>query len=178
MPEGIPRTEKERQERHQEAYGTTQTPPRGTGLGNRHIYPPKSTVEIQQTDVSKALYLAALQTIRINSIHQWEKTTRTTAAAAVTTVTIKMDNEDDRIYVVTHVAATDLTTTGKTIELYNVKADQRHLLNSDVMSAAAVTVGWDGELITGPNQSIVAVFTTPTASDKLLTTVSGYWVPK
>lgn len=139
---------------------------------------PKSTQEIKETDVSKALYYAALQTIRINTIRQWEKTTDTTASAAVTTVEIEMDYDDDRIYVVTHVAASDDTTGSKTIQLYNVKAGQRHLLNSDVTSAAKVAVPWDGELISGPNQSIVAVYTTPTANDKLKTTVHGYWVPK
>ena len=89
-----------------------------------------------------------------------------------------MDYDDDRIYVITHLAAADNTTTGKTIQLYNVKASQQHLLNADVTSAAMVAVLYDGEMISGPNQSVQAVFRTPTASDKLKTTVSGYWVPK
>lgn len=123
-------------------------------------------------------HLANKQVIRINSVHQWEKTKDETASAAVTTMTINMDYDDDRIYVVTHAAASDDTTGTKTIQLYNVKAGQKHLLNSDITSGAAVSVNWDGELISGPNQSVIAVFTTPTASDKLKFTVSGYWVPK
>ena len=138
----------------------------------------KTGIEITQADVDYAAYLANLQTVRINTIRQWEKTTNLTASAAVTTMEHKMDNEDDRIYVITHVAASDDTTGTKTIQLYNVKSGQRHLLNSDITSGAKVSVPWDGELITGPNQSVVAVFTTPSASDKLIFTVSGYWVPK
>ena len=138
----------------------------------------KSGTEITQKDVDYAAYLANLQTIRINTIRQWEKTTDVTASAAVTTMEHKMDNEDDRIYVITHLAATDDTTGTKTIQLYNVKAGQQHLLNSDITSGIKVSINWDGELISGPNQSVQAVFTTPTASDKLKFTVSGYWVPK
>lgn len=137
----------------------------------------KTGQEITQADVNTALYLAALQTVRINTIRQWEKTTDLTATAVVITMEHKMDNEDNRIYVVTHVAASDDTTGSKTIQLYNVKAGQRHLLNSDITSGVKVSVNWDGELITGPNQSVVAVFTTPTNADKLKFTVSGYWVP-
>ena len=122
--------------------------------------------------------MAALQTIRINKINQWEKTIAEVASAVTTTMTAKMSNEDDRIYVVTHVAAIDETTAVTTIELFNTKADQQHLLNADAPSAARISVNWDGELITGPNQSIQAVFRTPTASDKCKLTVSGYWVPK
>ena len=134
--------------------------------------------KISADDARAANYLANLQTIRINSIHQWEKTTDFTASAAVTTMEHKTDNEDDRIYVITHVAASDDTTGTKTIQLYNVKAGQKHLLNSDITSGIKVSVNWDGELITGPNQSVKAVFTTPTNGDKLKFTVSGYWIPK
>ncbi len=137
----------------------------------------KTGVEITQKDVDYAAYLANLQTVRINTIRQWEKTTDVTASAVVTTMTHKMDNEDNRIYVITHVAASDDTTGTKTIQLYNVKAGQKHLLNSDITSGVKVSINWDGELISGPNQSVIAVFTTPSASDKLKFTVSGYWVP-
>ncbi len=138
----------------------------------------KTGVEINQKDVDYALYLAALQTVRINTIRQWEKTTEFTASAAVKTMEHKMDNEDDRIYVITHLAASDDTTGTKTIQLYNIKAGQKHLLNSDITSGIKVSVNWDGELISGPSQSVKAVFTTPTNGDKLIFTVSGYWVPK
>lgn len=137
----------------------------------------KTGQEITQADVNYAMYLAALQTVRINTIRQWEKTSDVTASAVVTTMEHKMDNEDNRIYVITHLAASDDTTGTKTIQLYNVKAGQKHLLNSDITSGIKVSINWDGELISGPNQSVVAVFTTPTASDKLKFTVSGYWVP-
>ena len=138
----------------------------------------KTGVEISQKDVNYALYFAALQTVRINTIRQWEKTTLFKASAVVTTMEHKMDNEDDRIYVITHVAASDETTGTKTIELYNFKSGQKHLLNSDITSGIKVSINWDGELISGPNQSVRAIFTTPTASDMLRFTVSGYWVPK
>ena len=137
----------------------------------------KTGVEITQADIDYAAYLANLQTVRINTMRQWEKTTDFTASAEVTTMEHKMDNEDNRIYVITHVAATDDTTSSKTIQLYNVKAGQLHLLNSDITSGAKVSVNWDGELISGPNQSVKAIFTTPTNADKLKFTVSGYWVP-
>ena len=52
------------------------------------------------------------------------------------------------------------------------------MLNEDAPSAARVSINWDGELISGPNQSVEAVFRTPSASDMLKTTVSGYWIPK
>ena len=138
----------------------------------------KTGVKITQEDVDYAAYLANLQTVRINTIRKWEKTTDLTASAAVTTMEHKMDNEDDRIYVITHLAASDDTTGTKTIQLYNVKAGQQHLLNSDITSGIKVSINWDGELISGPNQSVKAIFTTPTNGDKLKFTVSGYWVPK
>ena len=137
----------------------------------------KTGVKITEDDYKVAMYLAALQTKRINSMRQWEKTTDFTASAVVTTMEHKMDNEDNRIYVITHVAASDDTTGSKTIQLYNVKAGQLHLLNSDITSGIKVSVNYDGELISGPNQSVKAVFTTPTNGDKLKFTVHGYWVP-
>ncbi|KKN23853.1 hypothetical protein LCGC14_0900830 [marine sediment metagenome] len=137
----------------------------------------KTGQKITQEDIDYAAYLANLQTVRINTMRQWEKTTDFTASAAVKTMEHKMDNEDNRIYVITHVAASDDTTGTKTIQLYNVKAGQKHLLNSDITSGIKVSVNWDGELISGPNQSVIAVFTTPTNGDKLKFTVSGYWVP-
>ena len=53
----------------------------------------KTGVKITQEDVDYAAYLANLQTVRINTIRQWEKTTDLTASAAVTTMVAW--NDDD-----------------------------------------------------------------------------------
>ncbi len=138
----------------------------------------KTGPEITQEDVNKALYLAAMQTVRINSMYQWEMTDEHLASAAVTTRDIVVTQHDDRIYVVTHMAAVDETTNVTSIALYSNKSGQNHLMNSDAPSAANISINWDGELITSTGQKLRAVFTTPSASDKLRFTVSGYWVPK
>jgi len=179
MPEGIPRSEEERRERHQEAYGTTQTPPRGTGLNQKPSYLPRSSQGIQQTDVNTALYLAALQTIRINRINQWEKTVHKLAVDTTTEVLeIPVTQHDDQIYVVTHVVAVNDTKAVNGIRLYSVKSGQKHILNQDKPSGAAISVGWDGELITSTGQKFRAEFWNNDANNILRMTVSGYWVPK
>lgn len=139
----------------------------------------KTGIEISQADVNYALYLAALQTVRINSIHQWEKTQNVAASNTTSEdIDVKMDNEDNRIYVITHVAAVNIDKDTDTIMLYNVKSGQEHLLNSDNPSGKRISVNWDGELITGPNQLIRARFVTNDTGDDIRVTVSGYWVPK
>lgn len=135
-------------------------------------------VKPSEEEMATAVYLAALQTIRINSAHQWENTQTTIAAAAVTTMKCIIPPHDDRLYIITHVAASDETTSSKTIELYNMKTNQKHLLTSGVTAAVKDAMVWDGELLTGPSQEIHAIFTTPTSSDVLRFTVSGYWIPQ
>ena len=179
MPEGIPRSEEERRERHQEAYGTTQTPPRGTGLNQKPSYLPRSSQGIQQTDVNTALYLASLQTIRINSMRQWEKTVFKDSDDTTTDyLEIDMPQQDDQIYIVTHLCAVNVDKAPNSVRLFSVKAGQKHWLAADKPSAACVALTYVGEIITSTGQKMRAEFWNTDVGNDLFFTASGYWVPK
>ena len=140
---------------------------------------PRSSIEIQKTDVDKALYLSALQTIRINSMHQWEQTVFKDSDNTTTDyLEIEVSHHDDRIYVVTHLAAVDVNKAVNSVRIFNVKAGQKHWLTADKPSAACVAVVYVGEVITSTNQKLRAEFWNTDAGNDLYFTASGYWVPK
>ncbi len=120
----------------------------------------------------------ARHTIFTGTQYQWEETDRHTAENAATTREIKIPYDDAKVFVVTHVAAVNDTTTTQTIKLYSKKAGELHLLKSDKTSNIAQSVDWQGAFITGPNQSVVMMMNLPAASDLLVFTVMGYWTNK
>jgi len=138
----------------------------------------RQRIDAEEQELRTLQIKVARHTVLAGTQYQWEDTDRHTAAAAVTTREIKIPYDDSKVYVVTSVAASDDTTGSKLIQLYSKKAGQLHLLKSGTTAAALLSIDWQGSLITGPNQSIVAVFTTPTASDKLVFTAMGYWTNK
>ena len=135
-------------------------------------------IETEEQELRDLQLKVARHSVLTGTQYQWEDTQRETASAVVTTMRIRIPYDDSRVYVVTSVAASDDTTGSKLVVLYSEKAGERHLLKSGTTSAAKLSVDWQSSLITGPNQSIVAVFTTPTASDKLVFTAMGYWTNK
>jgi len=140
---------------------------------------PRTSQKIQATDVNTALYLASLQTIRINSMHQWEQTVFKDSDNETTDyLEIEISHHDDRIFVVTHLAAVDVDKAPNSVRLFNVKAGQKHWLAADRPSAACVALTYVGEIITSTGQKMRAEFWNTDTGNDLFFTVSGYWVPK
>jgi len=140
---------------------------------------PRTSQKIQATDVNTALYLASLQTIRINSMHQWEQTVFKDSDNETTDyLEIEISHHDDRIFVVTHLAAVDVDKAPNSVRLFNVKAGQKHWLAADRPSAACVALTYVGEIITSTGQKMRAEFWNTDTGNDLFLTVSGYWVPK
>jgi len=140
---------------------------------------PRTSQKIQATDVNTALYLASLQTIRINSMHQWEQTVFKDSTDTTTDyLEIEISHHDDRIFVVTHLAAVDVDKAPNSVRLFNVKAGQKHWLAADRPSAACVALTYVGEIITSTGQKMRAEFWNTDTGNDLFLTVSGYWVPK
>ena len=138
----------------------------------------RQRIDAEEQELRDLNLKIARHTVFAGTQYQWEDTDRHTAAAAITTREIQIPYDDSKVYVVTSVAAVNDTTTTQTIKLYSKKAGELHLLRSNKTSNIAESVDWSGHMITGPNQSMVAIFNIPQASDKLVFTVMGYWTNK
>ena len=123
--------------------------------------------------------MAAELTINALTKYQWEVTKFKDSDDTTTDVLeIDVTSHDDRIYTVTHVAAVDVNKVVNSVRMYNVKAGQKHLLKSGKPSAAAVSLDWQGELVTGPGQKLRVEFWNTDVGNDLFFTASGYWTKK
>lgn len=122
-------------------------------------------------------YLADIQSIRINSFQPYLRQEK----IAITNETSEnldhfLKGTKNFLYIITSISAIDRTTTLTRIELSILKGGTEILLNSDVPSAAAVSVDYGSQTIAGPRDTIRAKFVGATAADVVELNIHGYTI--
>jgi len=132
----------------------------------------------EQEELAKIQHEAAELSIKQNRRFAYSETKQEVAAAAVTTLTINVPYKEDRIYTITNISAADETSASKQIDLYFQAGGQKHLIKTGSTGTNKDSVGQQCEIITGENTAFLAVYTTPTASDKLRFSIIGHYVQR
>lgn len=169
MPEGTPKTERERKADHEARFGSSELPPRGAGLTIHNSPPIKINEELAE-------YLSNLETIRVSRMTPFNEKNEATLSNATAENLDLPKFKPNKLYVLTMVNAVDETTACTRTELYHVIAGYEFALNRDVQSAAGVSVDWSGQVIAPEGSFIRAKFVGGTTSDKLKVNSSGYYI--
>lgn len=177
-PYGTPKTEEERKETHEDVYGSSELPERGTGIAGKN--PGETTVEdeIDQVPMKRqeaVRYAAHLETIRINRWRKYDAYNVKTGSLDTTTQNIDSEPvEHGWIHVITNIVGLETGTKATTVALGYVNAGKFHIMHKETPATNNDSAEYVGQIILTEGDIIRAEFKGATEGDTAELFANGY----